>query len=49
MQAMRSTRRGGHVGFVSVLHDVTIPGEEFFMSHVHIHGGPAPVRSTFPT
>src|SRR5215210_5727722 len=28
MQAIRSTRPGGHVGFVGVLHDVEIPGEE---------------------
>ncbi len=39
---------GGHVGFVGVLHDVEIPGEEFFFSHVHLHGGPAPVRRFLP-
>ena len=39
---------GGHVGFVGVSHDVSIPGEEFFMSHVHLHGGPAPVRDYLP-
>jgi threonine dehydrogenase-like Zn-dependent dehydrogenase len=48
MQAIRSTRAGGHVGFVGVLHDVEIPGEEFFFSHVHLHGGPAPVRRYLP-
>ena len=48
MQAIRSTRAGGHVGFVGVLHDVEIPGEEFFFSHVHLHGGPAPVRRFLP-
>lgn len=48
MQAIRSTRPGGHVGFVGVLHDVAIPGEEFFFSHVHLHGGPAPVRRYLP-
>jgi threonine dehydrogenase-like Zn-dependent dehydrogenase len=48
MQAIRSTRPGGHVGFVGVLHDVEIPGEEFFFSHVHLHGGPAPVRRFLP-
>ena len=48
MQAIRSTRRGGHVGFVGVSHDVSIPGAEFFMSHVHLHGGPAPVRDYLP-
>lgn len=48
MQAIRSTRPGGHVGFVGVLHDVEIPGREFFYSHVHLHGGPAPVRRFLP-
>jgi threonine dehydrogenase-like Zn-dependent dehydrogenase len=48
MQAIRSTRAGGHVGFVGVLHDVEIPGQEFFFSHVHLHGGPAPVRRFLP-
>ena len=48
MQAIRSTRAGGHVGFVGVLHDVEIPGREFFYSHVHLHGGPAPVRRFLP-
>jgi len=48
MQAIRSTRPGGHVGFVGVLHDVAIPGKEFFFSHVHLHGGPAPVRRFLP-
>ena len=48
MQAIRATRAGGHVGFVGVLHDVEIPGEEFFFSHVHLHGGPAPVRRFLP-
>jgi threonine dehydrogenase-like Zn-dependent dehydrogenase len=47
-QAIRATRPGGHVGFVGVLHDVAIPGEEFFFSHVHLHGGPAPVRRFLP-
>ncbi len=48
MQAIRATRPGGHVGFVGVLHDVTIPGQEYFFSHVHLHGGPAPVRRFLP-
>src|ERR687884_292222 len=48
MQAIRSTRPGGHVGFVGVLHDVAIPGREYFFSHVHLHGGPAPVRRFLP-
>src|SRR6476620_11713821 len=48
MQAIRSTRAGGHVGFVGVSHDVAIPGDELFMAGVHIHGGPAPVRQYLP-
>ena len=48
MQAIRSTRPGGHVGFVGVTHDVQLPGEEMFFSHVHLHGGPAPVRRFLP-
>ena len=48
MQAIRSTRPGGHVGYVGVSHDVTLPGEQMFFSHVHLHGGPAPVRQYLP-
>ncbi|MDQ6790174.1 MAG: zinc-dependent alcohol dehydrogenase family protein [Candidatus Dormibacteraeota bacterium] len=48
LQALRSTRPGGHVGYVGVSHDVTLPGEEMFFSHVHLHGGPAPVRRFLP-
>jgi threonine dehydrogenase-like Zn-dependent dehydrogenase len=48
MQAIRSTRPGGHVGYVGVAHGVQLPGEELFFSHVHLHGGPAPVRQYLP-
>jgi threonine dehydrogenase-like Zn-dependent dehydrogenase len=48
MQAIRATRPGGHVGYVGVAHDVSLPGEELFFSHVHLHGGPAPVRRFLP-
>ena len=48
MQAIRSTRPGGYVGYVGVAHDVELPGEELFFSHVHLHGGPAPVRRFRP-
>ncbi|MET7419990.1 zinc-dependent alcohol dehydrogenase family protein [Dactylosporangium sp. NPDC005555] len=48
LQAIRSTRPGGHVGYVGVAHGVTLPGEELFYSHVHLHGGPAPVRRFLP-
>ena len=48
MQAIRATRPGGHVGYVGVNHGVQLPGEELFFSHVHLHGGPAPVRRFLP-
>jgi threonine dehydrogenase-like Zn-dependent dehydrogenase len=48
MQAIRSTRPGGHVGYVGVAHGVELPGEELFYSHVHLHGGLAPVRRFLP-
>jgi threonine dehydrogenase-like Zn-dependent dehydrogenase len=48
MQAIRSARAGGHVGYVGVNHDVALPGEELFFSGVHLHGGPAPVRRYLP-
>jgi threonine dehydrogenase-like Zn-dependent dehydrogenase len=48
MQAIRSTRPGGHVGYVGVSHDVQLPGAELFFSGVHLHGGPAPVRRFLP-
>jgi threonine dehydrogenase-like Zn-dependent dehydrogenase len=48
MQAIRSTRAGGHVGFAGVSHDVELPGQELFYSGVHLHGGPAPVRRFLP-
>jgi threonine dehydrogenase-like Zn-dependent dehydrogenase len=48
MQAIRATRPGGHIGYVGVTHDVKLPGDELFFSHVHLHGGPAPVRRFLP-
>jgi len=48
MQAIRSTRPGGFVGYVGVPHEVELGGEELFYSHVHLHGGPAPVRRFLP-
>lgn len=47
-QAIKSTRPGGHVGFVGVSHGVSIDGGQLFMSEVHLHGGPAPVRRFLP-
>jgi threonine dehydrogenase-like Zn-dependent dehydrogenase len=48
MQAIHSTRAGGHVGYVGVTHEVALPGMELYFSHVHLHGGPAPVRGFLP-
>jgi threonine dehydrogenase-like Zn-dependent dehydrogenase len=48
MQAIQATRAGGHVGYVGVSHDVSLPGEALFFSGVHLHGGPAPVRRFLP-
>jgi threonine dehydrogenase-like Zn-dependent dehydrogenase len=47
-QAIRSTRPGGMVGFVGVPHDVEIPGEVLFRTHVGVRGGPAPARRFIP-
>ena len=47
-QAGRSTRPGGYMGFVGVPHGVEISGERLFFSHIHLHGGPAPVRRFLP-
>jgi len=47
-QAIRSTRKGGYVGYVGVPHGVELNGEELFYTHVHLHGGPAPVRRFLP-
>jgi threonine dehydrogenase-like Zn-dependent dehydrogenase len=48
IQAIRSTRPGGYVGYVGVPHGVELNGEELFFAHVHLHGGPAPVRRYLP-
>jgi threonine dehydrogenase-like Zn-dependent dehydrogenase len=48
LQAIRSTRPGGHVGYVGVAHGVELPGEELFFAEVHLLGGPAPVRRFLP-
>jgi threonine dehydrogenase-like Zn-dependent dehydrogenase len=48
MQAIRSTRPGGHVGYVGVAHGVELPGDESFFAEVHLLGGPAPVRRFLP-
>ena len=43
-----SLRRGGYVSYVGVPHGVELNGQELFFSHVHLHGGPAPVRRYLP-
>jgi threonine dehydrogenase-like Zn-dependent dehydrogenase len=48
MQAIHSTRPGGHVGYVGVAYEVELNGLELFFSGVHLHGGPAPVRRFLP-
>jgi threonine dehydrogenase-like Zn-dependent dehydrogenase len=48
MQAIGATRPGGHMGFVGVNHDVSIPGIDLFFACIHTHGGPAPVRRFLP-
>jgi threonine dehydrogenase-like Zn-dependent dehydrogenase len=48
MQAINSTRPGGYVGYVGVPHGVALNGEQLFFAHVHLHGGPAPVRRYLP-
>jgi threonine dehydrogenase-like Zn-dependent dehydrogenase len=48
MQAIRSARKGGSVSYVGVPHGVELDGSELFYAHVHLHGGPAPVRRYLP-
>jgi threonine dehydrogenase-like Zn-dependent dehydrogenase len=48
MQAIQASRPGGHVGYVGVSHDVRLSGDDLFFTHVHLHGGPAPVRRFLP-
>lgn len=48
MQAIRATRKGGYVSYVGVPHGVTLDGQGLFFAHVHLHGGPAPVRRFLP-
>ncbi|MGB8383973.1 MAG: zinc-dependent alcohol dehydrogenase family protein [Dermatophilaceae bacterium] len=48
MQAIGATRRGGYVSYVGVPHGVELDGRGLFFEHVHLHGGPAPVRRFLP-
>ncbi|HXY00530.1 MAG TPA: zinc-dependent alcohol dehydrogenase family protein [Candidatus Limnocylindrales bacterium] len=47
-QAIQSTRPGGFVSYVGVPHGVQLHAQPLFFSHVHLHGGPAPVRRYLP-
>ena len=47
-QAVESTRPGGSIGYVGVPHGVELDGTDLFYRHVHLHGGPAPVRRYLP-
>lgn len=47
-QAIQSARPGGFVSYVGVPHGVQLDGAPLFFSHVHLHGGPAPVRRYLP-
>lgn len=49
MQAVQCTRRGGYMSYVGVPHGVQLEGAQLFYTHVHLHGGPAPVRRFLPT
>ncbi len=48
MQAIRSIRPGGSVGYVGVPHGVELDGQELFFAHVRLHGGPARCDATCP-
>ena len=47
-QAIQVTRPGGFVSYVGVPHGVELDGQALFFAHVHLHGGPAPVRRYLP-
>lgn len=47
-QAIQVTRPGGSVSYVGLPHGVELDAGQLFMSHVHLHGGPAPVRRYLP-
>jgi threonine dehydrogenase-like Zn-dependent dehydrogenase len=47
-QAIQSTRPGGSISYVGVPHGVELDGAQLFYTHVHLHGGPAPVRRYLP-
>jgi threonine dehydrogenase-like Zn-dependent dehydrogenase len=48
LQAIGATRPGGFMSYVGVPHGVQLDGQHLFFAHVHLHGGPAPVRRYLP-
>jgi threonine dehydrogenase-like Zn-dependent dehydrogenase len=48
IQAIHAARKGGYVSYVGVPHGVALDGQGLFFAHVHLHGGPAPVRRYLP-
>ena len=48
MQAIRSTRPGGSIGYVGVPHGMKLDIWPVFFNLVRLHGGPAPVRRYLP-
>lgn len=48
MQAIRSTRPGGSIGYVGMPHGVELDAGDLFFRLVRLHGGPAPVRRFLP-
>ena len=48
LQALRSTRPGGMVGWVGVPHGVDLSMRDLFWRNVGVRGGPAPVRRYLP-
>ena len=48
-QAIGAARPGGYVSYVGVPHGVSLDGQGLFFTHVHLHGGPAPVRRFLPS
>jgi threonine dehydrogenase-like Zn-dependent dehydrogenase len=47
-QAIGAARPGGYVSYVGVPHGVQLDVQKLFHTHVHLHGGPAPVRRYLP-
>jgi threonine dehydrogenase-like Zn-dependent dehydrogenase len=47
-QAIGAARPGGYVSYVGVPHGVELDAQDLFFRHVHLHGGPAPVRRYLP-